>query len=159
MQSEGLTNQKSKVKSRPDFGNLAPVIGDRSFFSRLGRDKDKATGDVEDEKDTKGSKYSWFSRLSKKTVGHMRQLIGVDEKVAPMKWDNFLRVMREMGFGYDPSTAGSSVRFDPPDPKDPSITIHKPHPDTTLTPHKLMEIGRRLKRTYGWSEDDFFKAT
>lgn len=28
------------------------------------------------------------------------------------------QVMREMGFQYDPSTAGSSVRFDPPDPKD-----------------------------------------
>jgi hypothetical protein len=26
--------------------------------------------------------------------------------------------MREMGFQYDPSTAGSSVRFDPPDPRD-----------------------------------------
>jgi hypothetical protein len=26
--------------------------------------------------------------------------------------------MREMGFEYDPSTAGSSVRFDPPDPRD-----------------------------------------
>lgn len=27
-------------------------------------------------------------------------------------------VMRDMGFRYDPSTAGSSVRFDPPNPKD-----------------------------------------
>jgi hypothetical protein len=27
--------------------------------------------------------------------------------------------MQEMGFKYDPSTAGSSVRFDPPNPKDP----------------------------------------
>lgn len=26
--------------------------------------------------------------------------------------------MREMGFQYDPSTAGSSVRFDPPNPDD-----------------------------------------
>lgn len=26
--------------------------------------------------------------------------------------------MREMGFEFDPSTAGSSVRFDPPNPKD-----------------------------------------
>jgi hypothetical protein len=26
--------------------------------------------------------------------------------------------MREMGFEYDPTTAGSSVRFDPPDPRD-----------------------------------------
>ena len=53
------------------------------------------------------------------------------------------QVMREMGFRYDPSTAGSSVRFDPPDQRDKvsftnsqviglitwsvlqSITIHK----------------------------------
>lgn len=26
--------------------------------------------------------------------------------------------MREMGFNYNPSTAGSSVRFNPPDPRD-----------------------------------------
>lgn len=26
--------------------------------------------------------------------------------------------MRELGFSYDPSTAGSSVRFDPPNPND-----------------------------------------
>ena len=53
----------------------------------------------------------------------------------PMKWEDFLRVrlcnflsvdgcsvkfqlMREMGFEYDPSTAGSSVRFDPPNKND-----------------------------------------
>lgn len=29
-----------------------------------------------------------------------------------------MQVMREMGFSYDPSTAGSSVRFDPRDPRD-----------------------------------------
>jgi hypothetical protein len=27
--------------------------------------------------------------------------------------------MKDMGFKHDPSTAGSSVRFDPPNPKDP----------------------------------------
>ena len=35
------------------------------------------------------------------------------------------KIMREMGFKIDPSTAGSSVRFDPPNPKDSSITFHK----------------------------------
>lgn len=29
-----------------------------------------------------------------------------------------LQLMRDMGFKYDPSTAGSSVRFDPPNPED-----------------------------------------
>ena len=33
--------------------------------------------------------------------------------------------MREMGFEMDPSTAESSVRFDPPNPEDRSITFNK----------------------------------
>lgn len=85
-----------------------------------------------------------------------------------------------MGFSYDPSTAGSSVRFDPPDPRDKPITFHKrtfttslttpsclstnlllfssAHPDPTLYPYKLKEFSRRLKRYYGWSEADFYAA-
>lgn len=37
--------------------------------------------------------------------------------------DYRIQVMREMGFSYDPSTAGSSVRFDPPSSKDKVSTI------------------------------------
>ena len=33
--------------------------------------------------------------------------------------------MVEMGFDYDPSTAGSSVRFIPKDQRDKPITFHK----------------------------------
>lgn len=33
--------------------------------------------------------------------------------------------MREMGFEYDPTTAGSSVRFDPPNPRDP-VSVYCP---------------------------------
>ena len=41
--------------------------------------------------------------------------------------------MREMGFRYDPSTAGSSVRFDPPDARDPvSRTISLRSEDSKL---------------------------
>ena len=85
--------------------------------------------------------------------------------------------MREMGFKIDPSTAGSSVRFDPPNLKDSSITFHKrkpeqlffslmdfdahssrpAHPDPTLSPWKVREFGKRLKDRYGWIEDDFIK--
>ncbi len=103
--------------------------------------------------------------------------------------------MREMGFTYDPSTAGSSVRFDPPDSRDPVsvclldthlavlislpfLVCHLPqasvissrsqltvidicyfiaHPDETLYPVKLKEFGKKLKRTYGWSEEDFYR--
>jgi len=47
------------------------------------------------------------------------------------------------------------VRFDPPDPKDVSITFHKPHPDPTITPIMLREFAKKLKKNYGWSEADF----
>ncbi|RXW20718.1 hypothetical protein EST38_g5132 [Candolleomyces aberdarensis] len=77
---------------------------------------------------------------------------------APMKWDTFVKFMREKGFQYDPSTAGSSVRFNPPDPCDSPITIHKPHPDPTLGPIKLVQIEKRLKRYYGWwNEEDLIR--
>jgi hypothetical protein len=74
-----------------------------------------------------------------------------------MKWDNFLKVMREMGFASDPTTAGSSVRFDPPDKRDKPITFHRPHPTDTLSHVRVMKYGKRLKDYYGWSKDEFLK--
>jgi predicted RNA binding protein YcfA (HicA-like mRNA interferase family) len=72
----------------------------------------------------------------------------------PMKWATFIKVMGELGFEHH-DTAGSSVRFDPPNPSDNPISIHKPHPDSTLTPFMLVKIAMRLKRFYGWTEESF----
>jgi len=92
----------------------------------------------------------------------MHQLLNTaeDEKKgqASMKWDHFVKLMEGMGFKYIPSTAGSSVRFDPPDPQDSSITFHKPHPDSTIGPIMLKEFSKRLQKAYGWTEDDFLKV-
>ena len=52
------------------------------------------------------------------------------------------QIMREMGFKIDPSTAGSSVRFDPPNPKDSSITFHKRKPEQPL--FSLMDADTRF---------------
>ncbi|KZT10678.1 uncharacterized protein LAESUDRAFT_734491 [Laetiporus sulphureus 93-53] len=160
LQTEGLNNSKTKIKSRPDYANLVPIPEKKKgLFNRFGK-KDKTEEDTVSSK--QGSKFSFFHKLSSKAKVHMHQLLNTseDEKrgLAPMKWENFLKVMREMGFTYDPSTAGSSVRFDPPDPRDTPITFHKPHPDPTLQPVKLKEYSKRLKRCYGWSEEDFYKA-
>lgn len=159
MQTEGLaTKTKEKVKSRPDPSTLEPIVEKKGFFNRFGR-RDKTQEDEELIK--KGGKFSYFSRLSKKTSVYMHQLLRTSEDdkkgLAPMKWEHFLKVMREMGFTYDPSTAGSSVRFDPPDPRDCPITFHRPHPDPTLYPVMLKEFGKKLKNYYGWSEENFYK--
>ncbi|KAG6831829.1 hypothetical protein H0H87_003748 [Tephrocybe sp. NHM501043] len=158
IQAENLDAQKSKVKSRPSH---ATVFGTpkKGLFSKF---LNRVRGEPE-EKPQKGAKHSWFSKLSKKSKILMHQLLNTTEGelkgIAPMKWDNFLRLMREMGFDYDPSTAGSSVRFDPPDKRDMPITFHKPHPDPTLQPIMLKEYAKRLKKRYGWNEEDFIRQT
>jgi hypothetical protein len=118
--------QKEKIKSRPDHASMF----NRGFLTK-GKEKAK---DKEEDKDTANNKHTWFSKLGKKTTGYMHQLLraGDDERRGAMKWESFLKVlrfyfgidsgdvhacpqvMRDMGFSYDPSTAGSSVRFDPP---------------------------------------------
>lgn len=71
----------------------------------------------------------------------MRQLLLDDEEQdRPMQWVHFLevrgaycislllltriQVMRKMGFEYDPTAAGPSVRFDPPNPRYRVSSIH-----------------------------------
>lgn len=92
LQSEKLDSQKTKIKSRPDHASLfsAPEKK-KGFFSEfiVGNDKKK-------DEEKKGSKHSWFSRLGKKTSKYMHQLLNTSEDdtkgIAPMKWENFLKV-------------------------------------------------------------------
>jgi hypothetical protein len=133
-------SDKKKVKSRPDHASLfsQPDTEKKGFFSGLsfkkGKDKESAM---------KEARQSWFSKLNKKTETLMHQLLSTSENDKPsasMKWESFLKVMgvffeysstvanllqimREMGFEYDPSTAGSSVRFDPPNKND-KVSVH-----------------------------------
>ena len=123
-------SEKKKVKSRPDHASLfSQPETEKGFFSGLSLTKRK-----DKESAMKEARWSWISKLSKKTVTLMHQLMNTsenDKHGAPMKWESFvkvigvlfgypitaadfLQIMREMGFECDPSTAGSSVRFDPP---------------------------------------------
>ncbi|KAJ7647018.1 hypothetical protein FB45DRAFT_892118 [Roridomyces roridus] len=106
---------------------------------------------------------SWFSGLSKRTATSMHQLLRTSEDetrgMASMKWDVFVKLMTDMGFQYVPSTSGSSVRFDPPNPQDVPITFHKPYPDSTIHPIMLREFAKKLKKSYGWIEADFLAAS
>ncbi|KAJ6500171.1 hypothetical protein C8R47DRAFT_1211730 [Mycena vitilis] len=160
LKEQDLLETKTKVKSRSET-SLA-VYPDkekekkRGFLSKFGFGKENKP------EEPKKPRNTWFSRLTKKTTASMHQLLRTSEDetkgMAPMKWDTFVKLMREMGFDYDPSTAGSSVRFDPPNPKDVSITFHKPHPDPTIHPVMLREFAKKLKKNYGWSEADFLQA-
>ncbi|KAL5528321.1 hypothetical protein ACEPAF_7457 [Sanghuangporus sanghuang] len=161
-----IPGTKTKVKTRrepPTEANAetTPVKKDRKggLFGRFkGRDSDESKGDKKKKK--KESDLSIFARLRKKTAGHLRKLLGVsaEDRKGSLKWEQFLQVMRELGFDYDPSTAGSSVRFDPPNPDVRSITFHKPHPDPTLHQNILKEYRAKLESHYGWSPEIFKKV-
>ncbi|KAJ7747276.1 hypothetical protein B0H16DRAFT_1555384 [Mycena metata] len=108
----------------------------------------------------------WFSGLSNEGKQSMHQLLRTPQNetnhIGSMKWDTFLKLMREMGFDYDPSMNDghhSGLRFDPPDPRDVSITFYRPHPDPTITPIMLREFAKKLKKNYGWSDADVLLAT
>ncbi|TDL26198.1 hypothetical protein BD410DRAFT_895610 [Rickenella mellea] len=150
LQSTGANASKTKVKSRPDHVPVEPE-NKKSLFSRFNlKSKDKEEPPV-----PASSKKQVFGNLTKKASSYMAKLIGtsVEDKRGMLKWDEFVKVMHQMGFKYVESTAGSSVRFDPPDPRDPPITFHKGHPDPTLHRNHLRDFGKRLKEKYGWTEE------
>ncbi|KAJ7141478.1 Scd6-like Sm domain-containing protein [Mycena epipterygia] len=65
------------------------------------------------------------SKLTKKTHANMHQLLrtATEDETKGMGNNDSTQLMQEMGFEYDPNTAKSSISFDPPDPKDVSITF------------------------------------
>ena len=73
LQNENLDLPKSKVKSRRDPTTLPLAQGNsdkKGFFSRFSKDKSKV-----DEGEMKKAKNSWFSKLTKKARGYMKQLL------------------------------------------------------------------------------------
>jgi hypothetical protein len=155
-----LTEQKVKVKTRSDSLPLPPIEEKdtkRSFFSRFRREKEVGARPPEEEEKQRLNISSWFQNLNRKSGGFLTQILGADKSAKkggpPMKWDHFVKVMIDMGFEVDASTAGSSVRFQPPDPAVRSISFHKPHPGNTIDPITLQKWGKKLKSYYGWSEE------
>jgi hypothetical protein len=81
---------KEKVKSRPDHASL--FSEKRGFLSKLsGRDKDKTK---KEDNPNINKKFTWFSKLGKKTTSYMQQLLrtSADEKAGSLKWENFVKV-------------------------------------------------------------------
>ena len=190
LQSENLTEHKVKVKTRAEPSSLPPVEEQGSkggFFSRFGRKKEAAP-QASEEETTKEKRNlgAWFKKMNRKSAGFLAQILGADKSSTkkggpPMKWDHFVKVMIDMGFEVDAGTAGSSVRFQPPDSTVRSISFHKrecscphslkfpepnslvqniftllidaAHPESTIDPITLQKWGKKLKSYYGWSEE------
>lgn len=87
---QDLGAPKEKVKSRPDHASL--FSEKRGFLSKLSS-KDKTKKEKEDDP-TVSKRFSWFTKLGKRTAGYMHQLMHThgEEKGGSLKWDNFVKV-------------------------------------------------------------------
>ena len=149
LQTEGLNDTKDKKRKEKEKRSDRPEEK-RSIFGkwaklRMGRDEDEEETEEEPKPKPAAKKArGLFMSLTSKSKTYLHALLrgSKDEKLGAMKWENFLKVgilcfldvhiavtpllvqvMREMGFTYDPSTAGSSVRFDPPNREDPVSSL------------------------------------
>ncbi|KAI5889658.1 uncharacterized protein SCHCODRAFT_02751169 [Schizophyllum commune H4-8] len=90
---------------------------------------------------------------------YMQQLVRVAKEdpdardLQPVKWEEFVTLMDQLGFDYDPATPGTSVRFIPRNQRDQPVISHKPHPDPTIHPMMLREMLKKLIRLYGWADE------
>lgn len=156
MKSEGI-DVKTKAKSRP-LGKLGDFMS-RTF--RRGRDEeeeDKAPTKEEDETKVPSGVAerlaSYMKSIKPRAIPTWQRILGMDESKGQtgLDWNEFVKAMTDLGFEYDESSAGSRVRFDPPDRKDKSYTVHKPHPDPWLHPRRVKAIARDLRKIYGFDE-------
>ncbi len=104
LQSENLTEQKVKVKTRAESSSFPPVQEQdtkRGFFSRFSREKEAVlhAPEVTREKRNLGA---WFKNMNRKSSGFLAQILGADKSAKkggpPMKWDHFVKVSRISGF-------------------------------------------------------------
>lgn len=150
-QTGALAETKVKVKSRPEPIVEEPK---KSFFSRFAskeKSKDKAEEGAEAE-EQKNNVFSSAATLTKRATKFIHRIMANPEDKtqgkAGMRWEHFCKVkaflvarivsltfihlclrfkpkaMEDMGFTVNPSTAGSSVRFDPPDQSIPVSPIY-----------------------------------
>ncbi|KAI0541391.1 hypothetical protein GGR58DRAFT_456888 [Xylaria digitata] len=84
-------------------------------------------------------------------------------RVPQIDWDDFVRVMRHIGFRESPGNTGnyrfSVARSDdifPAESQGEVITVHPPHgrrPRLGLV--RMRQIGDRMNRAFGWTADTF----
>jgi hypothetical protein len=104
LQSENLTEQKVKIKTRAEPLSLPPVEEhetEKGFFSRFGRKKEDASRAPEEETKEKRNLGAWFKNMNRKSTGFLAQILGADKSAKkggpPMKWDYFVKVSGKSG--------------------------------------------------------------
>lgn len=103
LQSEHLTEQKVKVKTRAEPPSHPPIEDQdmkKGFFSRFSRKKEAVPRAPEEETKEKRNLGAWFKNMNRKSTGFLGQILGADKSAKkggpPMKWDHFVKVQWDL---------------------------------------------------------------
>ncbi|KAJ1300287.1 hypothetical protein OPQ81_005113 [Rhizoctonia solani] len=151
IKSEGIA-PKSKTKSRP-LEQLGTFMS-RTFGWRHQEELEENEQVQEKRSGVAERLVSYMKGVKAKAIPVWKKILDMDKSKGQggLGWMEFVKAMIDLGFEYDESSAGSRVRFDPPDKNDKSYTVHKPHPDPWLNPKRVKAIARDLKKMYGFDE-------
>lgn len=72
-----------------------------------------------------------------------------------MSWESFVKSMEDAGFSAI-HVGGSAVKFDG---ARGSIAVHRPHPEPKLSKNLLRDIGKRMQKHFGWTQESFCLRT
>ncbi|KAG9098131.1 hypothetical protein FRC06_006777 [Ceratobasidium sp. 370] len=151
MKSEGIS-VKTKSKSRPEEGTFGKL---GSFMSRTFGHRDEETQEESESKKEKMSGMSerlrsYMKSVNTRAIGSWERILGADDSKGQsgLEWNEFVKAMVNFGFSYDESSAGSRVRFDPPNKDDKDPWLH---------PKRVKAIARDLNKMYGFGREMLFE--
>ncbi|KAF7294556.1 hypothetical protein MIND_00992100 [Mycena indigotica] len=75
-----------------------------------------------------------------------------------VRWSDFEKAMKRIGFGVSQSPIGLAVRFDPPAKMARSVVFHRPYLNSFITPLDLRRIVYCLGACYRWKASVFVRA-
>ena len=79
----------------------------------------------------------------------------IEERAETTDWEEFVSAMSSAGCAVQ-NGGGSAVSFGLASKG--RVAFHRPHPDSTVHPIRLREMGWRLNKWFGWSREHFVRS-
>jgi predicted RNA binding protein YcfA (HicA-like mRNA interferase family) len=130
-------SKKLKVKTRPDL--TAPAI------------ESPNNGQNRDNSDRTSHHHS--IPVSAESLRIFQRMFSTKTDDRDTKWLDLVSALVDAGF-KGIHTGGSAVTFTH-EKQGGAITIHRLHPDPTMTAIRVRRLGKRLSKWFGWSEETF----
>jgi len=162
---------KSKVNSNPDI--LTPLQTQWGTITEEGRPSLERKTKVKTRSDDTSveanlealnitpsvpDRAQTIVAVKKGTMQTLRSLFSARERVTEVSWDKFTDAMAKVGFTAR-RNGGSAFLFEPSGESKwfgrGKISIHRPHPGSTIDSVMLLCIGKRMKKWFGWNKESF----